>query len=84
MTIKSRKVSPSQAAVYGALKSFGKRGLPDHALVPYVQHAVGDHLSSSRIRTARRELQSVGLVADTLRTVRTGSGRKASVFRAVK
>ena len=75
------KVTPSQAAVYDVLATYGP--LPDHALVPLAQHVEQTHQSSSGIRTRRRELLSKGLVVDSGRTVRTGSNRKAAVYEAV-
>lgn len=81
-TIKGITVTPAQEAVYNVLKQFGQ--MPDHALVPLAQHAAGVHLSSSGIRTRRRELERLGLVKDTGKTVRTGSGRKAVIFEAVR
>lgn len=62
------------------LSSYPK-GLPDHALVPLAQHVSGVRLSSSGIRTRRKELFDVGLVKRTTKTVTTGSGRPAAVYR---
>jgi hypothetical protein len=80
-TIKGVQVTDGQAAVYGVLKTFGP--MPDHALVPLAQHAANVHLSSSGIRSRRAELYANGLVADTGRTIKTGSGRNAHVWEAV-
>lgn len=77
--IKGIRVTDSQAAVYGALKGF-RKGLPDHAFVPFAQHALGVRQSSSGIRSRRAELAANGLVVDTGRTVRTASNRKATVW----
>lgn len=82
-TIKGIAVTKAQADVYGVLKSFGSKGLPDHALVPLAQHALGAHQSSSGIRTRRRELLVKGLVKE-VGTVTTGSGRTAKTFKAVR
>lgn len=71
-------VTDSQAAVYGALKQFPK-GLPDHALVPFAQHALSTHQSSSGIRTRRSELVDLGLV-EAVGTTKTGSNRTAAVY----
>lgn len=81
MTIKGIKVTPSQAEVYKVLKSNGK-GLPDHALVPLAQHVSGVRLSSSGIRTRRKELTDAGLVVAAAKTAKTGSGRTAQVWKA--
>ena len=83
---KAVKVTPAQAEVYDALVGYaGKRGWPDHILVPVVQHTGGLHQHSSGIRTRRRELQRIRLVRDTgpNSDVRTNSGRKAMTFVAV-
>ena len=79
-TIKGRKVTNSQAEVYGILRKFGP--MPDHALVPLAQHASGLHLSSSGIRSRRKELADAGLVKG-VDTVITGAGRKAGVYKAI-
>lgn len=79
--IKGVAVTDGQAAVYGVLTQFG--AMPDHALVPLAQHAANVRLSSSGIRTRRSELSALGLVRDTGRTMKTGSGRHAHVFEAV-
>jgi predicted ArsR family transcriptional regulator len=80
-TIKGRKVTDSQKAVYDVLKQYGP--LADHALVPMAQHMVQVHQSSSGIRTRRKELEKIGLVKAVSET-RTGSGRAATVFQAVR
>lgn len=81
-TIKGVGVTPSQIEVYNVLKNF-PRGLPDQALVPVAQHASGARLSSSGIRTRRKELTDLRLVKPTTRKVRTGSGRMAQVYKVV-
>ena len=81
-TIKGKRVSDAQANVYDVLRKHGP--MPDQALVPLAQHALGVHQSSSGIRTRRRELQDIGLVEHTGKTIRTGSGRQAVVFKAVR
>jgi hypothetical protein len=81
MTINSINVTPGQAEVYSVLVEYGP--LPDHALVPIVQHVAGSHLSSSGIRSRRKELTDKGLVADTFDYVLTGSNRRAKLYEAV-
>jgi hypothetical protein len=80
--IKGVRVSDTQAGLYDLLKKYGP--MPDHALVPMAQHMMPTHPSSSGIRTRRRELQLLGLVIDTGKDVRTGSGRNAILFKAAK
>lgn len=75
------KLTPSQQAVFDTLQHYGP--LPDHALVPIVQHVESKHFTSSRIRTARRELQRRAAVEDTGRTVKMPSGRHAIIYRTV-
>lgn len=74
------KLTPSQQAVLDTLQHYGP--LPDHALVPIVQHVQNKHFSSSRIRTARRELERGKRVSDTGNSVKMPSGRHASIFQA--
>ena len=82
-TIKGRKVTDAQAAVYKVLREFGP--MPDHALVPLAQHVATVHQSSSGIRTRRKELLDAGIIyADEGHFVSTGSGRSAQVYKAVK
>ena len=83
LTVKGIEVTPAQLEVYNALKFAGRKGWPDHILVPVVQHTGAIHQHSSGIRTRRLELQRKRLVTDTGKDVRTNSGRKAIVFRAV-
>lgn len=78
--IKGVTVTPGQEAVYAVLKQYGP--MPDHALVPLVQHAAGSHQSSSGIRTRRAELLTKRLVRPTLDTTKTASGRSARVYEA--
>lgn len=80
--IKGVSVTASQAAVYSVLKEHGP--LPDHALVPIVQHVAQSHQSSSGIRTRRLELVGKGLAVATLDRVTMPSGRRARVFKAVR
>lgn len=80
LNINGVPVSPAQAEVHRVLSGFPE-GLPDHALVPLAQHVSGLHLSSSGVRTRRKELTDVGLVKSTRRTVTTASGRPATVWR---
>ncbi len=70
-------VTQSQADVYGVIQERGP--ISDIALVPLAQHQLGVHLSSSGIRTRRAELVRKGLVRE-VGTIRTGSGRTASVY----
>lgn len=81
ITIKGIAVTPAQKEVYDALRP---KPLPDHVLVPIVQHMGELHQTSSGIRTRRLELQRKGLVNQAGKTVRTGHGRRALVFKAVK
>jgi hypothetical protein len=81
MTRNGKPVTQGQADVYDVLAQYGP--LADHALVPLAQHMLAVHQSSSGIRTRRRELQNIGLV-QCVDTVKTGSGRLALVFEAVK
>jgi hypothetical protein len=78
-------MTASQQSVYDAMKEFG-RPLPDHALVPLVQHVSGQKLTSSRIRTARAELSRTvvdgGPLVVPVGYVKTGSGRKARTWVA--
>jgi hypothetical protein len=73
-------VTQNQASVYDVLRDYGP--MPDHALVPLVQHAAQAHQSSSGIRTRRCELETAGLVR-AVGNVRTGSGRLATIWEAV-
>lgn len=72
-------MTASQAAVLRILKDRGP--MPDHVLVPIVQHLSGDHFSSSRIRTARNELCRQKLVKEKSQ-IKMPSGRMASVWTA--
>lgn len=82
MKIKGITLTQSQADVYAVIRSFPK-GLADHALVPLAQHQMGVHQSSSGIRTRRSELAGLGLLTEAGK-VKTGSGRTARVFKAVR
>lgn len=75
------KLTDGQQAVYEVLKQYGP--LPDHALVPLTQHLAGKHLSSSGIRTRRRELETLLLVKPTGKFIKTAAGRNASVFKVI-
>lgn len=77
-------MTASQRAVFDVLNQYGP--MPDHALVPLVQHAAQQHFSSSRIRTARKELSDLPLprVRDTGERIVMPSGRSACVFATVK
>lgn len=80
-TVKGKRLTAGQADVYDALKKYGP--MPDAALVPLIQHVSQSHQSSSGIRTRRSELVGLGLVT-TVGEVKTATGRKATVFKAVK
>lgn len=71
------KLTAAQAEVYQAIEVYGP--IPDHALVPLVQHMGRLHQSSSGIRTRRHELFSK-LLIEPDHAVTTGSGRKASTW----
>jgi hypothetical protein len=83
MKINGIHVTNAQKDVYAVLRQF-PHGLADQALVPLAQHQLSVHQSSSGIRTRRLELQRKGLVKDTGQTIRTGKGRSAVVFKAVR
>lgn len=72
-------MTASQAAVLAVLKERGP--LPDHALVPLVQHVYGQRMSSSGIRTRRHELFDAGKVVHD-GEVKMPSGRYAVVWKA--
>lgn len=80
--IKNVPVTRGQYEVYNVLAEHDE-GLPDHALVPLAQHVAHVRLSSSGIRTRRKELVDMGLVKPLSREATTGSGRHASVYKAV-
>lgn len=70
-------MTPNQQAVYDALEQFGP--VPDHALVPLVQHVAQVHQSSSGIRSRRAELAAREIVAQ-VDTIKMPSGRYAAVW----
>jgi hypothetical protein len=72
-------MTTAQAVVLNTLKQHGP--LPDHALVPIVQHVTGAHMSSSGIRTRRDELVKSGHVK-CVDSIKMPSGRMASVWDA--
>lgn len=74
-TIRGTKVTNAQADVYTVIEEFGP--LPDHALVPLAQHAMGIRQSSSGIRTRRHELAELGLLTLSPKVWLTASNRKA-------
>lgn len=77
------KLTKGQTIVYKTLKQYGKAsGLPDHVLVPMVQH-VSD-LSSSGVRSRRKELVEKGLVIEKATPVVMPSGRSAAVWKVRK
>lgn len=74
-------MTPNQASVYKALSEYGP--LPDHALVPMVQHVAQVHQSSSGIRSRRAELVAGGAVRE-VDTIKMPSGRLASVWAVAR
>jgi hypothetical protein len=75
-----QKLTKSQAAVYGVLQQFGP--VADCALVPLAQHQAQLRLSSSGIRSRRKELVDLKLVKQ-VSTIKTGTGRTAAVYEVV-
>ena len=80
MTVRGITLTDGQEAVYNAMKDW-RRPIPDHALVPLVQHVAGQRLSSSGIRTRRCELTRKGIVVETGSGVTMPSGRKAATYK---
>jgi hypothetical protein len=72
-------MTTAQKLVLETLKQHGP--LPDHALVPIVQHVTGAHMSSSGIRTRRDELAKAGFVKH-VDDMKMPSGRKAAIWDA--
>ena len=70
-------MTASQATVLDVLTTHGP--LPDHALVPLVQHVAQAKMSSSGIRTRRDELVKAGKVKQ-VDQIKMPSGRLASVW----
>lgn len=70
-------MTTTQEAVLAVLKAHGP--LPDHALVPIVQHVAQKHMSSSSIRSRRAELTRAGDVI-WVSEVTMPSGRRAAVW----
>lgn len=70
----------SQEAVLAVLTKHGP--LPDHALVPIVQHVEGHRMSSSGIRSRRAELVDQGFVVE-VDDMKMPSGRRAAVWGVV-
>lgn len=70
-------MTASQEIVLSVLQKYGP--LPDHALVPLVQHVAQTHMSSSGIRSRRAELADQGEVI-AVDEVRMPSGRMAAVW----
>jgi hypothetical protein len=81
MRIKGIEVTETQADVYAAIKRVGP--VADNILVPLVQHTSDRHPSSSGIRTRRAELLAKGLLKPD-KVIRTGSGRRAQTYKAVR
>lgn len=82
MTVHGRTLTKGQAAVYSAMSDWN-RPIPDHALVPLVQHVAGTRMSSSGIRTRRSELADLGIVAPVGPGVKMPSGRHAQTFQVI-
>lgn len=70
-------MTTAQSAVLGVIKDHGP--LPDHALVPLVQHVAQARMSSSGIRTRRDELVKMGKVKQA-DSIKMPSGRSAAVW----
>lgn len=70
-------MTASQEAVLAVLEKHGP--LPDHALVPIVQHVERHHMSSSGIRSRRAELVEQGYVVE-VDEIKMPSGRMAAVW----
>lgn len=70
-------MTTAQAIVLDMIETHGP--LPDHALVPLVQHVAQAKMSSSGIRTRRNELVESGLVVH-VDDVKMPSGRLAAVW----
>lgn len=70
-------MTTTQETVLAVLKAHGP--LPDHALVPIVQHVEQQRMSSSSIRSRRAELAQAGWVVQ-VGDVQMPSGRKAAVW----
>lgn len=75
-------MTSGQQDVYDALRQF-RRPIPDHVLVPVVQHLGRTHQSSSSIRSRRAELVRSGRVEE-VGSVKMPSGRSAATFKAVR
>jgi hypothetical protein len=76
LTIHSVPVTARQKEVYDVFMTVN-RPLPDHVLVPLVQHLGKLHQSSSGIRSRRAELVEKRLVQPSLDTTKMPSGRFA-------
>jgi hypothetical protein len=74
-------LTESQEAVLSVLKAHGP--LPDHALVPLVQHVAGHRISSSGVRTRRNELVALGKARQSKNEIKMPSGRHAHTWEAV-
>lgn len=72
-------MTAAQNTVLDVLSKHGP--LPDHALVPLVQHVAQARMSSSGIRTRRDELVKAKMVKQT-GTMRMPSGRLAAIWSA--
>lgn len=70
-------MTAAQQAVLNVLTNHGP--IPDHALVPLVQHVAQARMSSSGIRSRRNELVALGKVEE-VDEIKMPSGRMASVW----
>ena len=75
------KITNGQRSVLEAFKTLGS--MDDTALAVYVHHIADTGMSSSGIRTRRRELQDLGLVT-VVGTKRLASGRSAAIHGITK
>jgi hypothetical protein len=73
-------VTTSQETVLTILQQHGP--LPDHALVPLVQHVAQARMSSSGIRSRRAELVDQGVI-EAVDEIKMPSGRMAQVWGVV-
>lgn len=72
-------MTTSQETILTVLKQHGP--IPDHALVPLVQHVAQARMSSSGIRSRRAELVEQGVVKQ-VDEIKMPSGRMAAVWSA--
>lgn len=72
-------MTTAQQTVLDVLTNYGP--VPDHALVPLVQHVAQARMSSSGVRTRRDELVKAKLVHQS-GEIKMPSGRMAAVWSA--